>query len=312
MSWAEFSLYMSSKKMSQEHVEKHDFHQSWSLMLHMFRKNKNRVQLQGNSSPIFNTCVYIYLNFVSLRLLQIIYSNWQRFSVVDCNGKYVSLLLLLSGNSIQQLSTQKAPMEPSHPTSFSTGQNLCSFWVLTDPYENTWRPPPPLLFGIVCFVNDCIHSLKHLTYSFKPHVPCFSFFLLHRLCLCFPFKLLCLHGPPNIHRFLCLSLQNFPTSGRFLIDFHSCLFALPYLICWPLWRRHEDAVWGCQESLGELFDTAIRFQVPNPHPCLSLFLNSQPSSSFQPVFLAAPSPRISEIDAQHVECLHIVKDKEQS
>lgn len=160
--WAELNfLYICLQKKCHKNMSKNTiFHQSWSLMLHMFRKNKNRVQLQGNSSPIFNTCVYIYLNFVSLGLLQIIYSNWQCFSVVDCNGKYVSLLLLLSGNSIQQLSTQKAPMEPSHPTSFSTGQNLCSFWVLTDPYENTWRPPPPPPALWDCELCKWLHPLS--------------------------------------------------------------------------------------------------------------------------------------------------------
>ena len=133
-------------------------------------------------------------------------------------------------------------------------------------------------------------------YSFEPYVLCFAppppfsdvISLLDSLCLLYVYPSPC---PPNIHsqpalECLCLSLLNFPSSRHFLTDSHTCLSAPPYLIPWPLWRRHEDAVHGCQKSLGKLFDMTIWFPATHPHKCLSPFLTSQPYSS-QLVFVVA-------------------------
>lgn len=57
-------------------------------------------------------CINIHLVESSATYLQ----HWQCLSVVDGNGKYVSLCLLLTLNSVQHLSTENSPMASSHHT----------------------------------------------------------------------------------------------------------------------------------------------------------------------------------------------------
>lgn len=95
--------------------------------------------------------------------------------------------------------------------------------------------------------------------------------------------------PPNIHSqtalelffLFCLSLQNFPTSQRFLTDSHTCLFAPPRLIPPASCLSEGGTRLQCgasHKSLGKLFDMTIWFAVSHPHPFLPPFLKSQPSS----------------------------------